>query len=258
MIDAPRLFGDLTAEPSRGPDGRPQGLPLLRQLEADLRAQLDARGRPRAAAGGVRRRPPRGAHGGYLRGLGEDPVTQAAVAWVLGTVFVRFFEDNGLVWSAILDQIDRVDSESAFVSVRDLEQPSLHSHPGSIGGGGAAELKELLDERREKTLGEVVEAIGRTMVVGDDDVWMADAIPAKHYRVDAWAIPFAMGEDVRDWRLDSSVCAIYPYSPSPSPSPSSPPTTTSCWSAAPSAPQTSRPSSPGQAGTTRSRRRRWG
>src|SRR5262245_58294 len=27
----------------------------------------------------------------------EEPTTQAAVAWVLGGVFVRFLEDNGLV-----------------------------------------------------------------------------------------------------------------------------------------------------------------
>jgi hypothetical protein len=67
---------------------------------------------------------------------------------------------RGLVWSAILDQIDRVNSESAFVSVRDLEQTSLHAHPWSIGGGGAAELKELLDERAAHRLADVVASIG--------------------------------------------------------------------------------------------------
>lgn len=45
---------------------------------------------------------------------------------------------QGLVWSAILGQIDRVGSESDFVSVADTPRATFGRHPWSIGGGGAA------------------------------------------------------------------------------------------------------------------------
>ncbi len=49
---------------------------------------------------------------------------------------------NGLVWSAIVAQIDHPGSQSDFVSVADSPRELFHKHPWSIGGGGAAELKE--------------------------------------------------------------------------------------------------------------------
>ena len=49
---------------------------------------------------------------------------------------------KGLVWSAIVDQIDQPGSQSEFVSVADSPASNFHKHPWSIGGGGAAELKE--------------------------------------------------------------------------------------------------------------------
>ena len=55
---------------------------------------------------------------------------------------------HGLVWTAILQQVDHPGSESEFVSVADTPRESFHKHPWSIGGGGAAELKEMLDEAR--------------------------------------------------------------------------------------------------------------
>ena len=54
---------------------------------------------------------------------------------------------KGLVWSAIVAQIDQPGSQSEFVSVGDSPRELFHKHPWSIGGGGAAELKEQLDER---------------------------------------------------------------------------------------------------------------
>ena len=43
-------------------------------------------------------------------------------------------------------QIDQPGSQSEFVSVGDSPRELFHKHPWSIGGGGAAELKEQLDE----------------------------------------------------------------------------------------------------------------
>ena len=66
----------------------------------------------------------------------------------------------GLVWSAIVAQIDRPGSESAFVSVADVPRARFARHPWSLGGGGAAELKELIDKAGAGVAG----AAGGTML----------------------------------------------------------------------------------------------
>lgn len=120
---------------------------------------------------------------------------------------------DGLVWSSILDQIDRVGSESAFVSVRDLEQTSLHAHPWSIGGGGAAELKELLDERGEKTLGKIAESIGITSFTLEDDLYLIPPAAARRHRLHADHLrPMVVGDAIRDWLIGGELdAAVFPY-----------------------------------------------
>ena len=45
---------------------------------------------------------------------------------------------NGLVWSAIVNQIDLPGSQSEFVSVSDTARENFYKHPWSTGGGGVA------------------------------------------------------------------------------------------------------------------------
>lgn len=84
MVDSKRLLSDLTR--------------LLGEFEADLRQQVEERADIRTslmadyqAAKRVKRTQD------TFETWIEEPLTQAAVAWILGTVFARFLEDNGLV-----------------------------------------------------------------------------------------------------------------------------------------------------------------
>ena len=76
-----------------------------------------------------------------------------------------------LVWRAILDQIDRPGSESVFVSVADTARENFHHHPWSIGGGGASELKEQLDDAGQQKLDEWATDLGITAVTGEDEMY---------------------------------------------------------------------------------------
>jgi hypothetical protein len=51
---------------------------------------------------------------------------------------------NAPVWSEIRAHIETPGFNGRHVSVADVSRESLRSHPWSIGGGGAAELKERL------------------------------------------------------------------------------------------------------------------
>src|SRR5690606_12091718 len=80
--------------------------------------------------------------------------------------------ERGMVWSSIAAHWSEVGFENEFISVTRTPREQLAKHPWSLGGGGATELKELLEARAEKRLGEVVESIGISCVTGEDDVYL--------------------------------------------------------------------------------------
>lgn len=118
---------------------------------------------------------------------------------------------KGLVWLSIVDQIDRVDSESEFVSVADMARDALRKHPWSIGGGGAADLLESLVDVSSGTLGSLTEAIGRTTHTGEDSAFFLPRAWFERYRFPSFAVPLVEGENVRDYVLFSEASCLFPY-----------------------------------------------
>ncbi|MEQ8856840.1 BREX-2 system adenine-specific DNA-methyltransferase PglX [Gimesia sp.] len=119
---------------------------------------------------------------------------------------------QGLVWSAIVDQIDRVDSESDFMSVADSERVLFHKHPWSIGGGGASELKEKLENIATSILNTYSNSIGFASFTGQDDAFVSDSqcflranISPQHIK------PFVVGDSIRDWSMTTTESAFTPY-----------------------------------------------
>jgi hypothetical protein len=119
---------------------------------------------------------------------------------------------NGLAWTEIVRLLDRVDTTGEFVSVSDVERERLRNHPWSIGGGGAAELKEALDNvAGVKELRDLAYAIGRTTVVGEDDAWILEAEIVARQRIAHRVVDLVIGEHVRDWSFGLLPKVIYPY-----------------------------------------------
>jgi hypothetical protein len=118
---------------------------------------------------------------------------------------------KGLVWTAIETQVDQPGSQSEFVSVNDTPRPTFHSHPWSIGGGGAAELKEVLEEGAADVLRDVAQtAIG--VVTLEDDVYSAMRMDWARASVEPWLLGgFVEGDQVRDWVLGNISTALIPY-----------------------------------------------
>lgn len=148
-----------------------------------------------------------------LFGRNQTPVadTILTVQGISGEPSTPSDPAKGLVWSAIVNQIDDPGSESDYISVADTKRSRFARHPWSIGGGGAAELKEQLDQSPYK-LSSYVDAIGRTTVVGEDDAWL---IPNEQASLRLGLVQdvmsFVTGEGVRDWILGPSELVPYPY-----------------------------------------------
>lgn len=150
-----------------------------------------------------------------LFGKHQPPVaaTIRAVMGIKGEPSTPDDPAHGLVWSAILAQIDQPGSQSDFVSVADTLRESFHGHPWSIGGGGAAELKERLDESAATRLERLAAQIGITAVTGEDDLYiLPDQATPRRLRIEATR-PLVLGDLVRDWVISPSPVAVWIYGP---------------------------------------------
>jgi hypothetical protein len=149
-----------------------------------------------------------------LFGRNRSPVarTLRAIMGIKGEPSTPVEPSEGLVWSAIITQIDQPGSESDFVTVSDPSLQLFHSHPWSIGGGGATELKQIIDEASSEELGTVVVAIGRGMHTGSDDAYFAPKRCMKRFGVtEKHVISAVKGEDVRDWEIAANQEVLFPY-----------------------------------------------
>jgi hypothetical protein len=162
--------------------------------------------------------------GAYLPGHGTPTVivfgrhqrpvadTIRAVMGIKGEPATPADPAQGLVWQAIVGQIDQAGSESPYISVADTARIIFHSHPWSIGGGGASELKEQLDDASAHKLEAVADSIGITAFTLEDDIYLnprsslvRNGLPEDSIR------PLIEGDTVRDWCVGENDCAVWPY-----------------------------------------------
>lgn len=149
-----------------------------------------------------------------LVGRNQPPVAQVvrAVMGIKGEPSTPPDPAHGIVWNAIVRQIDQRGSESEWITVADIDRSVLVKHPWSIAGGGAAELKESLEEKASGQLTEKVESIGITSFTLEDNAYIQDrafferrGIAASHIR------GMSVGDEVRDWADQSRAAALFPY-----------------------------------------------
>lgn len=119
--------------------------------------------------------------------------------------------EQGLVWRSIADHWSETGFENEYISVIDVERPTLHKHPWSLGGGGASELKELLEERADRCLSDVIEDIGFSVIIGEDEIFLRPAAGSivRHLPT----IPIVIGENIRDWALTTDEVMLRPFDP---------------------------------------------
>lgn len=116
---------------------------------------------------------------------------------------------QGLVWSAIVKQIDQPGSQSEFVSVGDSPRENFHRHPWSIGGGGAAELKIGIDQAAHIALSDFAKEIGFLVITGEDNCLLLPVGLVNRVGLKG-VIPIGDGEAVRDWHCDSDQVVLWP------------------------------------------------
>ncbi|MFJ4241036.1 BREX-2 system adenine-specific DNA-methyltransferase PglX [Streptomyces iakyrus] len=120
---------------------------------------------------------------------------------------------EGLVWKAVLDQIDQPGTAGQWVSVDDLERDrNFAQHPWILAAGGLEMIDRINVSRRSDLKSEISLGIGAGGISGDDNsFFLPDFATSRRLRLES-SIPVVTGGVIRDYCIDSPDVSIWPYS----------------------------------------------
>ncbi|MFE3070561.1 BREX-2 system adenine-specific DNA-methyltransferase PglX [Streptomyces sp. NPDC059247] len=120
---------------------------------------------------------------------------------------------KGLVWSAIVRQIDTPGSVSKWVSVDDLERDvNFTQQPWILTDGGLELFTQINDQATRRLKSEISPPIGRAIRAGADEAYVRPLRPT--YRTFAGSNglrPLMTGDIVRDWDARPEESIWFPY-----------------------------------------------
>lgn len=120
---------------------------------------------------------------------------------------------EGLVWRAIVEQIDRPQSAGQWVSVDDLERERYFGQQPWVLADGGREMLDNIRSTAKRSLKEAIAPpIGRAIRAGSDEAYTRPIRPT--YRTMAnqkLLLPLMIGEMVRDWEATPEESIWFPY-----------------------------------------------
>ncbi|NEE18802.1 BREX-2 system adenine-specific DNA-methyltransferase PglX [Streptomyces sp. SID7499] len=120
--------------------------------------------------------------------------------------------ENGLVWNAITEQIDKPGSTSQWVSVDDLERVRFFSRQPWILTDGGLEMVQRVSEASASTVRSFTQSIGRTTNSGSDDMYFVpDTSTARRTGHEQKFRDLVIGEFVRDYAITNTIQIANPY-----------------------------------------------
>jgi hypothetical protein len=114
------------------------------------------------------------------------------------------------IWLEIQFRTDQPGFDGAYVSVDDVPRESFAAHPWSIGGGGAAELRESIEESAVLRLIESCDEIGVQVITGEEDVFSRPRVAFERAGIRE-ICRFVTGDDIRNWTSFDQYAVFNPY-----------------------------------------------
>ncbi|MFE1895261.1 BREX-2 system adenine-specific DNA-methyltransferase PglX [Streptomyces yangpuensis] len=119
--------------------------------------------------------------------------------------------EDGLVWRAIVAQIDQPGSSGLWVSTDDMNRNDHFARQPWILAAGGLEMVHQLDGNSTSRLSREIDAIGRTTHTGLDDAYYLPSWAAKTLGIEDGTVPVVLGDGVRDYALEAPIVAFFPY-----------------------------------------------
>ncbi|MCI3238727.1 BREX-2 system adenine-specific DNA-methyltransferase PglX [Streptomyces spinosisporus] len=141
--------------------------------------------------------------------------TVRAVRGIQGEPSAPRIGREGLVWSAIVRQVDQPGTVSRWVAVEDLDREHYFGkHPWVLSDGGI-EVMGQMAKAGDRSLKSIIEPpIGRAIRAGADEAYLRPS--RRTYRTvtgPEGLRPLMVGEVVRDWDANPTESIWYPYAP---------------------------------------------
>ncbi|MGW0767810.1 BREX-2 system adenine-specific DNA-methyltransferase PglX [Streptomyces sp. NPDC002676] len=138
--------------------------------------------------------------------------TIRTVRSVQGEPSAPFNAEEGLVWTAIVQQIEEPGSVSQWVSVGDLDRNRYFAKQPWVLADGGQEMLGNLEEAKARRLGELCRSIGRYTHTGNDAAYFSPVGTWSRFGVSPEHItPLAEGDSVRDWEISVTTESVFPY-----------------------------------------------
>jgi hypothetical protein len=148
---------------------------------------------------------------GRQRGGGERSPFVRTVRSVQGEPSAPDNAADGLVWQAIVEQIDKPGSVSQWVSVDDLDRERYFGRQPWMLTDGSLEIVERVQAASQQTLSALSESVGSAAITGDDELFVYPSPLAAWVQEKISPMrPFVEGDQVRDWVCQPAAHAIYP------------------------------------------------
>lgn len=119
--------------------------------------------------------------------------------------------EDGLVWRSIVDHVDEPGFENDYISVRELDRSFIGSHPWTLTGGAAPDVSEQLARESVGVLANHLVEAGISAVTGEDDFFTFDDPSGMERLSISPRIPLVEGLKVREWSINRSAAALWPY-----------------------------------------------
>lgn len=118
---------------------------------------------------------------------------------------------KGLVWTQIIEHFDTPGYDGSYVTVAEVDRSTLTVHPWSLSGGGAGDLKQIIEAGSARTLKDMTEQMGITAVTGEDGLYLLGGGHAtERLGVARWRA-LVEGDMIRDYSITGEERAIWPY-----------------------------------------------
>ncbi len=119
---------------------------------------------------------------------------------------------QGRVWSSIVEGRATAGWENEYLSVAWVEAATFHRHPWSLGGGGAADVRDVIEKHAARRLADVIKVAGFGAVTREDDAYLLGRpVLVRHDIAEDMIRPLVAGEDIRDWAISDPTGALWPY-----------------------------------------------
>jgi hypothetical protein len=118
-------------------------------------------------------------------------------------------EGKGPYWSALVEHIDDRHWDDDWLTVTDVDRTMLATHPWSLAGGGASDVRVHL-ESMPRRLVDLSADIGMTVLTLEDDIFQISRDSAIRFGIMEYCVPLANGDDVRNYSISTDTVVLMP------------------------------------------------